>query len=80
MLRPCGSDDVAAIHAIINEAAQACRGVIPADRWKEPYLSHAELRAEMDADVAFRGWELDGALVAVTDVQPPAHWPPEATD
>ena len=35
MLEP----DLGATLAIINEAARAYRGVIPADRWHEPYMS-----------------------------------------
>jgi len=31
----------------VNAAAEAYRGVIPADRWHDPYMSHAELDAEM---------------------------------
>jgi hypothetical protein len=37
MMRPCTDADFAAIEAIINQAAEAYRGVIPADCWHEPY-------------------------------------------
>ena len=37
MIRRCTAADVPAIHAIINEAAEAYRGVIPAECWHEPY-------------------------------------------
>ena len=43
-IRPCRDSDRAAILAIINSAAEAYRGVIPADRWHEPYMSTHELR------------------------------------
>ena len=36
MIRSCGDDDIPVIDAIINEAANAYRGVIPADCWHEP--------------------------------------------
>ena len=39
MIRPCSDADFDAIYAIINDAAQAYRGVIPADRWHDPYMS-----------------------------------------
>ena len=39
--------DVPAIAAIINDAAQAYRGVIPADRWHEPYMPTDELAKEI---------------------------------
>jgi hypothetical protein len=32
---------------IINDAAQAYRGVIPADRWKEPYMPREVLEQEI---------------------------------
>jgi len=55
--------DVPAIGSIINEAAQAYRGVIPADRWHEPYMPADELRKEISGGVVFwlaeRGKERD---------------------
>jgi GNAT superfamily N-acetyltransferase len=55
--------------AIINEAAQKYRGVIPADCWHEPYMSRAELEREIAAGVEFSGWEEDGELLGVMGVQ-----------
>jgi hypothetical protein len=37
-IRPCRPDDLDRMFQIINDAAQAYRGMIPADRWKEPYM------------------------------------------
>src|SRR3954463_2615629 len=62
------SDRPAAL-AIINDAAQAYRGVIPEDRWHEPYMSAAELASEIDAGVTFRVIEQDGRLTAVMGLQ-----------
>jgi GNAT superfamily N-acetyltransferase len=70
VIRPCRDDERAAILAIVNTAAEAYRGVIPADRWHEPYMAAAELDAEIAAGVAFSGYEHDGALVGVMGVQP----------
>ena len=56
--------------AIINSAASAYRGVIPADRWHEPYMSPDELDNEVSAGVSFWGSELDGRLVGVMGIQP----------
>ena len=36
MIRPCTASDRAAILEIVNDAAEAYRGVIPPDRWHEP--------------------------------------------
>lgn len=69
MIRPCRDADLEAMFAVINEAAAAYRGVIPADCWREPYMSAAELRAEIAAGVAFSGFELAGELVAVMGLQ-----------
>jgi len=69
-IRPCRDDERAAILAIVNAAAEAYRGVIPADRWRQPYMPRRELDDEIDAGVAFWGYESDGALVGVMGVQP----------
>lgn len=68
-LRDCGSDDFPAILAIINAAAEAYRGVIPPDRWHEPYMSGDALRAELAAGVTFSGYEADGGLRGVMGLQ-----------
>ena len=69
-VRPCRDTDRAAIVAIVNAAAEAYRGVIPADRWRVPYMPAAELDAEIAAGVVFWGYERDGALVGVMGIQP----------
>src|SRR3954471_5502293 len=69
-VRRCREDDRAAIHVIVNAAAEAYRGVIPADRWREPYMPMAELAHEIAAGVAFWGYEEDGALVGIMGIQP----------
>ena len=71
MIRRCRADDFDRILAIINDAAEAYRGVIPGDRWKDPYMPAAELADEIAAGIAFDGYELEGAgLVGVMGVQP----------
>lgn len=69
-IRACGEDDVAGILAIINDAAQVYRGIIPADRWHEPYMSAAELADEIEAGVSFQGYVKDAALLGVMGIQP----------
>jgi len=68
-VRPCGDGDRAAIVAIVNAAAEAYRGVIPADRWHEPYMPRAELDGELAAGVKFWGYEEDGGLSGVMGLQ-----------
>lgn len=70
MIRACRPEDFGAIHTIINEAAQAYKGVIPDDCWHEPYMSEAELGHEIAAGVEFRGFEAGGTLVGVMGSQP----------
>ncbi len=69
MIRLCVNSEFEQIYAIINEAAQAYRGVIPPDRWKEPYMSRDELQHEIRAGVNFWGYEEDGNLVGVMGIQ-----------
>ncbi|MDQ6721154.1 MAG: GNAT family N-acetyltransferase [Candidatus Dormibacteraeota bacterium] len=69
-IRPCRDDERKVILAIINSAAAAYRGVIPADRWHEPYMSSRELDREIAAGVAFWAHEADGMLVGVMGIQP----------
>jgi len=69
VIRRCRDDERDAILAIVNAAAEAYRGVIPADRWREPYMPADELDAEIAAGVAFWGYERDGELVGVMGTQ-----------
>ena len=69
-IRPCRDDERRAILAIVNAAAEAYRGVIPADRWREPYMPADELDDEIAAGVAFWGYEDDGELAAIMGIQP----------
>jgi GNAT superfamily N-acetyltransferase len=69
-IRPCLEEDRAAILAIVNAAAEAYRGVIPADRWHEPYMPQDEFDSEIAAGVVFWGYEEDGRLAGVMGLQP----------
>jgi GNAT superfamily N-acetyltransferase len=68
-IRPCRLVDFETIHAIINDAAQAYRGVIPADCWKAPYMSREALRHEIAEGVVFWGGERDAELAGVMGAQ-----------
>ncbi len=69
-LRLCRDDERDAIVGIVNAAAEAYRGVIPPDRWHDPYMPRDELDREIAAGVAFWGYEQDGALSGVMGLQP----------
>ncbi len=68
-IRICDDADSEAIYAIINDAAQAYRGVIPEDRWHEPYMPREELAREIASGVRFWGYEEDGELLGVMGIQ-----------
>ena len=69
MIRECQSGEVKGIYSIINEAAKAYQGVIPADRYHQPYMPMAELKREMK-QMTFFGEEINGELVGVMGFQP----------
>ncbi len=68
-IRLCTADEFAPIAAIINEAALAYKGVIPADRWHEPYMPERDLHDEIAHGVRFYGYEFEGQLVGVMGLQ-----------
>jgi len=69
MIRLCKNSEFEMIYEIINDAAQVYKGIIPEDRWKDPYMSRQELQCEMDDGVVFWGYEEDGKLVGMTGIQ-----------
>src|ERR1700719_621438 len=69
MIRRCDDRDFEVIWAIINDGAQKYKGIIPADRWTEPYMPREKLRHEMDDGVVFWGYEDGGALAGVMGLQ-----------
>jgi GNAT superfamily N-acetyltransferase len=69
MIRKLAPSEFNSILNVVNDAAEAYRGVIPSDRWKEPYMPAEELREEIQSGVQFYGWTEDNALVAVMGIQ-----------
>jgi GNAT superfamily N-acetyltransferase len=69
-IRRCRKDERDLILEIVNGGAEAYRGVIPADRWHEPYMPAHELDDQIAAGVEFWGYESDGAIVGVMGLQP----------
>jgi GNAT superfamily N-acetyltransferase len=67
-IRPCRDTDVAAVYDVVNAAATAYAGVIPADRYHVPYMPAADLRGEIAAGVRFWGW-FDEGLCGVMGIQ-----------
>lgn len=69
MIRQCQPGDFNRIYLIINEAARAYQGAIPADCYPQPYMPREELEQEMER-MSFFGWEENGELVGVMGFQP----------
>jgi N-acetylglutamate synthase-like GNAT family acetyltransferase len=69
MIRKCKESDFNTIFEIINNAALAYKGVIPEDRWNEPYMPAHKLREEIEAGIVFWGLEREGQLVGVMGIQ-----------
>ncbi len=69
MIRRCEEGDFEAILAVVNEAARTYDGVIPADRYHEPYMPAEELRGEIEAGVEFWAWEEDGVVLGIMGIQ-----------
>jgi len=69
MIRKLSPSNFDSILKVINDAAQAYKGVIPDDLWKEPYMSSEELRHEIDSGVEFYGWFENDVLLGVMGIQ-----------
>jgi len=69
MIRICREDQLEAILEVVNNGARAYRGIIPPDRWKEPYMPEGELRREIEAGVVFSGYYEGERLVGVMGIQ-----------
>jgi N-acetylglutamate synthase-like GNAT family acetyltransferase len=69
LIRKSAAEDFAAILAIVNDAAQKYRGVIPADRWHEPYMPADELKQEIAAGIVFWVAQEDERVQGVMGIQ-----------
>lgn len=69
VIRPCAEQDLDEILEVINDAARAYKGIIPDDRFKEPYMPPKELKHEVEDGVRFWGLEQDGQLLGVMGLQ-----------
>ncbi len=69
MISPASDADFETIYRIVNDAARAYEGVIPADCYHRPYMTREELRREIDDGVAFWGYRIDGDVSGVMGIQ-----------
>ncbi|HET9747605.1 MAG TPA: GNAT family N-acetyltransferase [Chitinophagaceae bacterium] len=69
MIFKCEQTDLKDICDIINDAALAYKGIIPADQWKEPYMTEDELQKQIDEGVQFWCWKENGEMMGVMGIQ-----------
>ncbi len=69
MIHRLSPSELESVLAVINDAAQSFKGVIPEDRWQEPYMPPRELKSEVESGVEFYGWIKKNELVAVMGIQ-----------
>ena len=69
MISELSTSHIKEVLEIINDAALVYKGVIPDDRYKEPYMSAKELKEEIDDGVRFFGLFEDSTLVGVMGIQ-----------
>jgi len=69
MIFKCEKRDFNEIYEIINDGAMAYRGVIPADRWHEPYMTEEELGNQINEGVQFWGFKEDEQITGVMGIQ-----------
>lgn len=69
MIRNGTDKDFEEIFTIINDAAIAYKGVIPPDRWHEPYMTKEQLQAEIEDGVRFSCYVDDNEIIGVMGIQ-----------
>jgi len=69
MILKCEQTDIKEICDIINDAAVAYKGIIPADRWHDPYMPEEELQKQIDEGVQFWCWKEHGEMMGVMGIQ-----------
>jgi N-acetylglutamate synthase-like GNAT family acetyltransferase len=69
MIRNATDEDFEEIFNIINDAAIAYKGVIPPDRWHEPYMAREELRSQIEDGVRFSCYVDNDEIIGVMGIQ-----------
>jgi N-acetylglutamate synthase-like GNAT family acetyltransferase len=69
VIRTCTDKDFEGIFNIINDAAIAYKGVIPPDRWREPYMTREELQSQIEDGIRFSCYVDNNEIVGVMGIQ-----------
>jgi N-acetylglutamate synthase-like GNAT family acetyltransferase len=69
MIRKGTSDDFEEVREVINDAASAYKGVIPPDRWQEPYMTKGELQTQIEEGVQFSCYVENNRIIGIMGIQ-----------
>lgn len=69
MIVKCEEKDFKDIYDIINDAAIAYKGIIPADRWHDPYVTEHELQKQIDEGVEFWSYSEHEVIMGIMGIQ-----------
>jgi len=69
MILKATDEDFEEIFNIINDAAIAYKGLIPPDRWHEPYMTKEELQAQIEDGVRFSCYVDNNEIIGVMGIQ-----------
>ena len=69
MIKKASVEDFTAIYKTINDSASAYKGVIPEDRWHEPYMPEEELREQIADGVVFYCYHDGDQITGVMGIQ-----------
>lgn len=69
MVAKSQKEDFQQIYEIINDGASAYQGIIPADRWHNPYMTEEELTTQIGEGVQFWTYAQDSRIIGVMGIQ-----------
>jgi N-acetylglutamate synthase-like GNAT family acetyltransferase len=69
MIQSATEKDFDEIYYVINDAAMAYKGIIPPDRWHEPYMTKEELKKQIDEGVKFSCYLEENRIIGVMGIQ-----------
>jgi len=69
MITKCDEKDFATIYEVINDGASAYKGIIPIDRWHEPYMSKEDLQMQIKEGVEFWCFRERERILGVMGIQ-----------
>lgn len=69
MISRADDSNLSQILQTINDAASAYKGIIPPDRWKEPYMPEEELRQQINDGVEFWKYADKDQVLGVMGIQ-----------